>query len=151
MAKQLDENSQIQISIKTLAGIAALIFTLVGMWFTLFFSLPCFLKAQDFIGDEDFNSKTSKGIVVIEFWAEWNSNNEVDFLNSLKDCKAYKLCIVKNSKLKTRFNIMTIPTVIVLNNGTEEERFLPNIMMQLEADKKKVQKSIDQIILSKFQ
>ena len=35
MAKQLDENSQIQISIKTLAGIAALIFTLVGMWFTL--------------------------------------------------------------------------------------------------------------------
>ena len=66
----------------------------------IFFSLPCFLKAQDFIGDEDFNSKTSKGIVVIEFWAEWNSNNEVDFLNSLKDCKAYKLCIVKNSKLK---------------------------------------------------
>ena len=35
MAKQLDENSQIQISIKTLAGIAALIFTLVGMWFTI--------------------------------------------------------------------------------------------------------------------
>ena len=35
MAKQLDENSQIQISIKTLAGIVALIFTLVGMWFTL--------------------------------------------------------------------------------------------------------------------
>jgi hypothetical protein len=35
MAKQLDENSQIQISIKTLAGIAALIFTLFGMWFTL--------------------------------------------------------------------------------------------------------------------
>jgi hypothetical protein len=46
---------------------------------------------------------------------------------------------------------MTIPTVIVLNNGTEEERFLPNIMMQLQADKKKVQKSIDKIILSKFQ
>ena len=35
MAKQLDENSQIQISIKTLAVIAALIFTLVGMWFTI--------------------------------------------------------------------------------------------------------------------
>jgi thioredoxin-like negative regulator of GroEL len=127
-----------------------LIFVIVIMTL-IFFSLPCFLKAQDFIGDEDFNSKTSKGIVVVEFWAEWNSNNEVDFLNSLKDCKAYKLCIVKNNKLKTRFNIMTIPTVIVLNNGTEEERFLPNIMMQLQADKKKVQKSIDKIILSKFQ
>jgi hypothetical protein len=35
MAKELSEDSQIQVSIKTLAGIAALIFTLVGMWFTL--------------------------------------------------------------------------------------------------------------------
>ena len=31
----LNEDSSFQISIKTLAGIAALIFTLVGMWFTL--------------------------------------------------------------------------------------------------------------------
>lgn len=35
MAKQLNEDTSFNISIKTLAGIAALIFTLVGMWFTL--------------------------------------------------------------------------------------------------------------------
>ena len=35
MAKELNENTTLNISIKTLAGIAALIFTLVGMWFTL--------------------------------------------------------------------------------------------------------------------
>jgi len=33
--KQLNEDTSFNISIKTLAGIAALIFTLVGMWFTL--------------------------------------------------------------------------------------------------------------------
>ena len=33
--KQLNEETSFKISIKTLAGIAALIFTLVGMWFTL--------------------------------------------------------------------------------------------------------------------
>jgi len=33
--KQLNEDTSFRISIKTLAGIAALIFTLVGMWFTL--------------------------------------------------------------------------------------------------------------------
>ena len=33
--KQLNEDTSFKISIKTLAGIAALIFTLVGMWFTL--------------------------------------------------------------------------------------------------------------------
>jgi len=35
MAKELNEDTNFKISIKTLAGIAALIFTLVGMWFTL--------------------------------------------------------------------------------------------------------------------
>jgi len=35
MAKELNEETAFKISIKTLAGIAALIFTLVGMWFTL--------------------------------------------------------------------------------------------------------------------
>jgi len=35
MAKELNEDTTLKLSIKTLAGIAALIFTLVGMWFTL--------------------------------------------------------------------------------------------------------------------
>ena len=33
--KELNEDTSFKISIKTLAGIAALIFTIVGMWFTL--------------------------------------------------------------------------------------------------------------------
>tara|TARA_R100001509_G_scaffold160650_1_gene128725 strand:- start:263 stop:541 length:279 start_codon:yes stop_codon:yes gene_type:complete len=33
--KELNEDTSFKVSIKTLAGIAALIFTLVGMWFTL--------------------------------------------------------------------------------------------------------------------
>jgi hypothetical protein len=35
MAKELNEDTTLNLSIKTLAGIAVLIFTLVGMWFTL--------------------------------------------------------------------------------------------------------------------
>tara|TARA_Y100001973_G_C5200114_1_gene337004 strand:- start:1699 stop:1980 length:282 start_codon:yes stop_codon:yes gene_type:complete len=35
MAKELNEDTGFVLSIKTLAGIAALIFTLAGMWFTL--------------------------------------------------------------------------------------------------------------------
>ena len=35
MAKELNEDTSFKISIKTLGGIAVLIFTLVGMWFTL--------------------------------------------------------------------------------------------------------------------
>ena len=35
MAKELNEDTTLKLSIKSLAGIAVLIFTLVGMWFTL--------------------------------------------------------------------------------------------------------------------
>ena len=35
MSKELSEESKVQISLKTLGGIAFLIETLVGMWFTL--------------------------------------------------------------------------------------------------------------------
>ena len=35
MTKELNENTTFKLSIKTIAGIAALIFTLVSMWFVL--------------------------------------------------------------------------------------------------------------------
>ena len=35
MGKELNEDTSFNISIKTLAGIAALIFTILGMWFAL--------------------------------------------------------------------------------------------------------------------
>ena len=35
MAKELNEDTSFKISLKTLGGIAVLIFTLVGLWFTL--------------------------------------------------------------------------------------------------------------------
>ena len=35
MAKELNEDTTLKLSIKSVAGIAVLIFTLVGMWFTL--------------------------------------------------------------------------------------------------------------------
>ena len=35
MAKELNEDTTLKLSLKTLGGIAVLIFTLVGMWFTL--------------------------------------------------------------------------------------------------------------------
>ena len=35
MSKELSEESKVQISLKTLGGIAALIATIVGMWFAL--------------------------------------------------------------------------------------------------------------------
>ena len=56
-----------------------------------------------------------------------------------------------NSDTQAEYNITGIPTVIIFDNGVEKERFNPNIMFQLEADKKTLQNSVDTIILNKFQ
>jgi len=117
----------------------------------LFLLLTTNVVAQEFVSSNSFESKTAKGTVVIEFWAEWNASNQVDFLPSLKDCESYRLCIVKGADIKKKYKVTAIPTVIIFDNGVEQERFNPNIMMQLTATKKKVQKSIDNITLSKFQ
>ena len=44
-----------------------------------------------------------------------------------------------------------MPTIIVFDEGIEIVRFEANIMMQLEATKKDIQKEIDKIYLAKFE
>ena len=119
--------------------------------FIILLLLTTNIVAQEFVSSSSFDSKTAKGTVVIEFWAEWNAGNQVDFLPSLKDCESYRLCIVKGADIQKKYKVTAIPTVIIFDNGVEQERFNPNIMMQLTATKKKVQKSIDNITFSKFQ
>jgi len=113
--------------------------------------LPMNILAQEFVTSSSFDSKIAKGITVVEFWAEWNKSNEVPFLEDLKDCDPYKLSIVKNSGVQKKYGVMAIPTLIIFDNGIEQQRFNPNIMMQLVATKKEVQLVIDEITLNKFQ
>ena len=109
------------------------------------------------IDDSDFEEKVSGGafdetdIVVVEFWADWNSTNQFNDLVKLKECEKNRLNIMANSDTQAEYNITGIPTVIIFDNGVEKERFNPNIMFQLEADKKTLQNSVDTIILNKFQ
>lgn len=119
--------------------------------FALLLLFPLNILAQEFVTSSSFDSKIAKGITVVEFWAEWNKSNEVPFLEDLKDCDPYKLSIVKNSGVQKKYGVMAIPTLIIFDNGIEQKRFSPNIMMQLVATKKEVQLVIDEITLNKFQ
>jgi hypothetical protein len=107
-------------------------------------------SGQEFISSDNFNDKTAKDIVAVEFWVDWNSSNEFADLSSLSDCSKYRVDIGKYPDLQKEYNITCIPTVIIFESGEEKERFKANIMFQLDADKKKVQKSIDNIMLAKF-
>jgi len=105
---------------------------------------------QTFING-DFKEKIAKDIVAVEFWADWNSANQFADLSKLKECEKYRLDIMAKADIQAEYNITGIPTIIIFDNGVEKERFLPNIMFQLEADKKTVQHSVDTIKLNKFQ
>ena len=108
------------------------------------------VMGQDFING-DFKDRIAKDIVAVEFWADWNSANQFADLVKLKECEKYRLDIMANADIQAEYNITGIPTIIIFDNGVEKERFNPNIMFKLEADKKTVQHSVDTIKLNKFQ
>ena len=105
----------------------------------------------EFLNNNNFNNKISKGIVVVEYWAEWNNTNKFKELKDLKDCTVYRACITKCSDAANEYEIKAVPTVIIYDNGEEVKRFTPNIMLQLQASKSDVQSAIDEIVLNKFQ
>jgi|TARA_B100000085_G_scaffold119991_1_gene109396 thiol-disulfide isomerase/thioredoxin len=105
---------------------------------------------QEFING-DFKDRIAKDIVAVEFWADWNSVNQFADLAKLKECEKYRLDIMAHADIQAKYNITGIPTIIIFDNGIEKERFNPNIMFQLDADKKTVQNSVDTIKLNKFQ
>ena len=120
------------------------------LFILLFICLSAY-GSVEFLSNGNFNNKISKGIVVVEYWAEWNNTNKFKELKDLKDCTVYRACIAKCSDAASEYGIKAVPTVIIYDNGEEVERFTPNIMLQLKASKSDVQSAIDEIVLNKFQ
>ena len=107
--------------------------------------------SQDFVTANNFKDKIAKDVVAIEFWADWNKTNQFNELNKLKGCNVYRIDIMSYMDVQMNYNVTAIPTIIIFDNGVEKERFNPNVMFKLDADKKTVQHSVDTITLNKFQ
>ena len=105
--------------------------------------------AQDFLHEDDYEKKTKQGIVLVEFWASCNSANQVN-LKKIYDCKKYRVDMSQDPSLMAKHGIMAVPTVIIYHNGKEVKRFLPSLMMKLDADIKDVQAVIDELVGDKF-
>ena len=105
--------------------------------------------SQDFIHQDDFKKKTSQGIVLVEFWAEFNAINQVN-LKKIYDCKKYRVDMSTDPNLMVTHKIMAVPTVVIYHNGKEIKRFLPSLMMKLDAELKDIQDIIDELVDDKF-
>ena len=89
-------------------------------------------------------------VSVVHFNSEWNANNDFD-ITVLKDCDIDSVVICHNPDLKDKHKIKAVTNIIVFDEDEEVVRFEANIMMELEATKKDIQKEIDKIMLKKFE
>ena len=115
---------------------------------TVFVMSTC--EAQEFICSDNFKSKIAKDIVVVEFWANWNSANQFNELTNLKECQVYRLDIGACMDVQSKYKVTAVPTVIVFDNGIAKEVFKANVMFHLDVDKKTIQNSVDTLLLNKF-
>ena len=93
----------------------------------------------------------SAQIQVMQFNAEWNKANEVDWIQDLDDCKTIAYTdIAKNPKLAKKHKIAVIPTIIIFKDDEEVARFQADLSLKMVATKKEVQEEINDQLMSDF-
>ena len=106
-------------------------------------------QSQDFLHEDDYEKKTKQGIVLVEFWATFNSVNEIN-LKKIYDCKKYRVDMSQDPNLMVKHGVMAVPTVVIYHNGKEVKRFLPGLMLKLDVEIKDIQAVIDELVGDKF-
>jgi len=89
-------------------------------------------------------------IKVVQFNANWNAANGVDWLSKLTDCRTDQIDIATNKEAQAKYKIVVVPTIVVFNHGEEVKRFQANIMMKMEAKLDDVQTIVDETVMESF-
>jgi hypothetical protein len=89
-------------------------------------------------------------IVVIHFNAGWNSANSVKWINDLEDCDIELVDIAKNPKLQKEYQVVVVPTIVILMYDEVKKRYQADLSFKLSATKEEVQDAIDELVLSGF-
>ena len=88
-------------------------------------------------------------IEVVQYNAGWNSANDVEWVNKLKDCEVQYIDIAADAAAQAEWEIVVVPTIIVFN-GKEVKRFQADISFAMKATKSEVQEVVDEILMDQF-
>ena len=88
-------------------------------------------------------------VCVVQFNAGWNSANNVEWLEKLKDCEIKYIDIAADAEAQAKYEIVVVPTIIVFN-GKEVKRFQADISFAMKATKGDVQEAVDEIMMDQF-
>ena len=89
-------------------------------------------------------------IQIIHFNAGWNAGNDVEWFENLTDADLKWIDIATDSKLGTDHKITVVPTILILVDGEEEERYEADISFSMQATKEEIQEVIDEILMDQF-
>tara|TARA_B110000858_G_C17707169_1_gene428773 strand:+ start:201 stop:500 length:300 start_codon:yes stop_codon:yes gene_type:complete len=92
----------------------------------------------------------SAQVTVLYFNAGWNEGNDVTWLDDLEDCEVIRIDIAKSVKLQTKWKIVVVPTILIIQYDEEKKRYQAGLSFKLTATKEEVQEKIDEIIMSGF-
>jgi len=102
--------------------------------------------------DENFDRATSRGLVVVEFYATWNEANKVTILDEWDtfDAKVYRVNIETFPKIQADNNVVILPTIIFYDEGEEVKRLQGDMSFTLKTTTKELDEIIEEILGSKF-
>ena len=102
--------------------------------------------------DENFDRATSRGLVVVEFWATWNEKNKVVLLDDWDtfDAKVYRVNIDLYPKIQANNDVVILPTIIFYDEGEEVKRLQGDMSFSLKTSIKEFENIIEEILSSKF-
>jgi hypothetical protein len=89
-------------------------------------------------------------IVVIHFNAAWNESNSVKWVDGLEDCDIEHVDIAKKPKLQKEYQVVVVPTIIILQYDEVKKRYQADLSFKLSATKEEIQDAIDELVLSGF-
>jgi thioredoxin 1 len=99
------------------------------------------------ISDETFSSTTSKGVVLVDFYADWCGPCKMltPILDSLAETFKDKVSFVKldvdsSPKITNSFQITSVPTLILFKDGKEMQRFIG--LKDFETFRKNIQQAL---------
>ena len=89
-------------------------------------------------------------IQIIHFNAGWNAANDVAWFEELTDGKLKWIDIATDAKAATEYKISVVPTILILVDGEEEERYQADISFSMQATKEEIQEAINEILMDQF-
>ena len=89
-------------------------------------------------------------VKVVQFNAEWNKSNQVEWIKNLSDCEKDFIDIGKDTDSQKKYSVVVIPTIIIFNGEEEVKRFQADLSFKIVAKEEEIQEVINEIIMSDF-